>query len=441
MYCQFIFRTLLLGLMMFISFPLIQAQNLVVNGNFESGGPGVGFDGGSYTYLTAPYSGNTNPGEFGVTTNPQPMNTVNFPSVTDHTSGSGNMMVVDGTTTGGGQRFWRLGNVGNGVCGLTVGATYTFSYWIRSLSNNNPADIGIQFNNASNITLTTGSATAPAMAAGWQEVVYTFTPTNACVNIEMYDNNTNLVGNDFALDDISLTAPPKPLTISYSSSPISCFGANDGAIVGYGNGGILPYSVYTLSGTASASNSTGIFTSLAPGTYTVSVTDNASTTVSTTSITITQPSNLTLSGNTSICSGTSTTLSVSGGSNYSWTASPSDLSLTTPNSATPLVSPTQTTNYTVQSNNTTVQELIHNGNFSSGNVGFYSDYQYQNPTNPSGAQLTYGIVSNPQTWFNTFSSCTGMGGAGNMMVVDGSVYNSGNDRVWCQTVPVVPGKT
>ena len=39
------------------------------------------------------------------------MNTANFISGTDH-SGSGKMMVVDGTTVGGGQRFWKAGNTG-----------------------------------------------------------------------------------------------------------------------------------------------------------------------------------------------------------------------------------------------------------------------------------------------------------------------------------------
>lgn len=92
-------------------------------------------------------------------TNPQPMNTAFFLSFGDHTSGTGRMMVIDGNTTGGAQRFWWLGNTGGGVCGLTVGATYTFSYWIRSASStvtdlSTQADIGIQVNNAAGLTLT-----------------------------------------------------------------------------------------------------------------------------------------------------------------------------------------------------------------------------------------------------------------------------------------------
>lgn len=193
----------------------IYSQNLLVNGDFESGGNGVGFslNGAGYNLITAPFSGTTSPGDYAFTTNPQPMNTSNFISGGDHTSGTGNMLVIDGNTTGGSQRFWRAGSSGGGVCGLTIGVTYTFSYWVKSVSSNvidasTSADIRAQVGNVSNLILIPPSAwAAPLPAAGWKQVVYTFQPVATCVTIELFNNNTNLVGNDFAVDDFSVTPP------------------------------------------------------------------------------------------------------------------------------------------------------------------------------------------------------------------------------------------
>jgi gliding motility-associated-like protein len=427
------------------------SQNFINNGDFESGGNGVGFNINSCCYNAVVPSGTTVPGNYAVTNNPFPMNTANFLASTDHTSGTGNMLVVDGTNTGGQQRFWRAGNTGGGACGLTVGTTYTFSFWIKSVSSTvtgpaTQAAIGIAWNNANSITLTSvntvvgGFVLAPLPAVGWQQVVYTFVPTNACVNIEMYDNNTSAAGNDFAVDDFVLVGPPVPLSLSYSFSNPTCPGSNNGSIIGYGKGGVSPYS-YTLAGTSGGTNATGVFTGLTPGTYSIAVTDNAGITVTQSGIIITDPTDLTVSANTSICAGTSTTLSVSGGAApYTWTAVPADVTLTTPNSATPTVSPAVTTVYTATSNTSALNNLAYNGNFSLGNQGFTTDYNYFNPTNPSLAQRAYGIVTSANVWESSFSPCTDHTGAGNMMVVDGSTFNSGNDRLWCQTIPVTAGQ-
>lgn len=430
----------------------IYSQNLLNNGDFESGGNGVGFNINSCCYNAVVPSGTTVPGNYAVTNNPFPMNTANFIAGTDH-SGTGNMLVVDGTNTGGFQRFWRAGNTGGGACGLTVGITYTFSFWIKSVSSTvtNPATqaaIGIAWNNANSITLTSvntvvggNEVLAPLPAVGWQQVVYTFVASNACVNIEMYDSNTSSAGNDFAVDDFVLLGPPTPLSINYSLTNPTCPTTTDGSIVGYARGGNSPYT-YTLSGTSSGTNATGVFTGLAAGTYTISVTDNLGVTASQPNIVLTAPADLTVSAGTSICAGSATALSVSGGAApYTWTAAPADATLTTPNSASPTVSPTVTTVYTVTSTTTATANLIYNGNFTLGNVGFNTDYTYSNPTNPSLAQRAYGVVAVANTWEPGFAACTDHStGVTRMMVVDGSTSNAGNDRVWCQTVPVTPGQ-
>ncbi|WP_443667533.1 Ig-like domain-containing protein, partial [Flavobacterium terrisoli] len=426
------------------------SQNLLNNGNFETGTV-IGFfsNGAGYSQINPPYSGTTIPGNWSLTTNPLPMNTASFVASGDHTSGTGYMMVIDGNTTGGQQNFWEAGNGGGGVCGLTTGVTYTFSYWIRSIygpvaGSPTPANIGVQILNASAVTLVSGSAIAPPTASGWQQVVYTFVANGPCANIKLFNNNTSAVGNDFAVDDFSVTAPTIPLTMSNSVSNVSCPGANDGSIVIFGVNGVQPYVSYSITGPVSQTNTTGVFTGLPAGTYTLSVTDSDSpaSTATTPNVVITQPGGITAGAFPStICAGATSQLSTSGSANpYNWTASPADPSLTTPNIANPVVSPTQTTTYTVTSTVTSNRDLIFNGDFSQGNNGFTTDYQYLTVTVPAGAQRTYGIVTNSNAWFAGFSSCTANGGSGNMFVADGSNQNAGNDSVWCQTVAVVPGQ-
>ncbi|MBP8157479.1 MAG: lamin tail domain-containing protein, partial [Flavobacterium sp.] len=425
------------------------SQNLLNNGNFEAGGiVGFNINGAGYTQIFPPFSGTTSSGNFAITTNPQPMNTASFITTGDHTSGTGNMMIIDGNTTGGQQNFWEAGNGGGGVCSLTIGATYTFSYWIRSVygavgGSPTPANIGTQILNATSVTLVSGSAVAPLTAAGWQQVVYTFVPTGTCVNIKLYNNNTNADGNDFAVDDFSVTAAPLALSVSYSASNPSCPNTASGSIVASGNDGAPPYTTYNLSGTVTQTNATGIFSGLSAGTYSVTVIDSNGNSASQTNIVLVDPAGLTTSPASSICSGSSTTLTVSGSSSgYTWTASPADSSLTTPNISNPVVSPTQATTYTVTSTTSSTINLIANGNFSSGNIGFVSDYTYYSPANTTFAQRAYGIVVNPNTWEPGFSAlCVDhTTGSGPMMVVDGSIYNGGNDLVWGQNIVVNPGQ-
>ncbi|MES2410258.1 MAG: hypothetical protein V4535_02310, partial [Bacteroidota bacterium] len=425
------------------------SQNLLNNGDFDLG-YNVGFQGGqspAYNYLAPPYTGTTSAGSWAIHSDSQSINNTSFNLYNDHTNAAvfGNMMIVDGTNTGGQQRFWKAGNSGGGICGLTVGGTYTFSYWIRSIFNSTGgtlANIGVQFNNASSITLVSGSTTAPPVVNNWQKVTYTFTATNSCVNIELYNNNTDFVGNDFAIDDLSLIGPPNALALTYSYTNTSCAPSSDGTITAYAKNGTPPYLIYNLTGDATQSNTTGFFTGLPMGTYNISVTDTAGATIYQTDIFIYQPPGLLISRLTDImCDGDVNEFHASQGSTgYTWTASPPDPSLITPNSADISVTPHQTTFYTVTSTKITTVDLVTNSVFSNDNIGFFSDYTYIS-NNPTSSQKTYGIVSNPNAWEAGFSaSCTGLTGTGKMMVVDGSTANAGNDVVWGEKIPVNPGQ-
>ncbi len=145
-------------------------------------------------------------------------------------------------------------------------------------------------------------------------------------------------------------APPAPLTISTSITNPSCPSGNDGVIVAYPNGGVVPFT-FTLSGTASVTNTTGIFQNLATGPYTVSITDSNSpaTTISTSSLLIAPP-DITLDALPTGCllSGASVTLTAANGSaSYIWSASPGGPIADTNSSI--VVNPVMTTTYTVTS--------------------------------------------------------------------------------------------
>ena len=433
---------LLIGLLLSLN---VWGQNYVYNGHFEFGGPGVGFNvnGQGYSFITPPYIGSTQPGDFAVTSNPYPLNTTFFLPFGDHTSGQGNMLVVDGVTIGGGQPFWQAGNNGGGVCGLTAGSTYVLSYWLRAASSSvtgvgTQADIKANFNNASNIQALTPTL-APLPAAGWQAYAIQFEASNSCVNISLYDDNISVTGNDFAIDDIALMPLGDPLSLTASSTRPTCSDSVSGVLIGYAKGGYPPYQYALSGGMGTLNNATGIFTNLPAGTYSISVTDANNQSVNLTNQLIFPSDFLTVNPtDTLVCSNTQISLTVSGGTNtnYLWMATPPDPSLLNPFNDTVNVSPNQTTSYLVSTNNLN-ENLVTNGNFEALNTGFYTDLSFLTPTNPSGLQSSYGITPNASFWEGTFSPCvdhTFGNGVGNMMVIDGSI--SGNQTVWKQIISV-----
>jgi hypothetical protein len=109
----------------------INAQ-ILTNGDFESGGSGVGFLVNDYTLIN-PVNGISNPGFYARTTNPILMDS-GYISGGDHTTGSGNMIVVNGSSTSN-KFFWTTSSTGGAIGGFTAGLTYTFRFWIKSKKN------------------------------------------------------------------------------------------------------------------------------------------------------------------------------------------------------------------------------------------------------------------------------------------------------------------
>jgi len=134
--------------------------------------------------------------------------------------------------------------------------------------------------------------------------------------------------------------------------------------------------------------------------------------------------------NVPICIGNSAQLNATGGTTYSW-APAAGLNNTAINN--PIASPLTTTTYHVTSQ-VPFGDVIYNGDFEQGYTGFSSSYTYQSNLYPEG---TFYIGTNPNSYHNSFSSCTDhTSGAGNMMIVNGSGVP--NINVWCQTILITP---
>ncbi|MDI1315971.1 lamin tail domain-containing protein, partial [Flavobacterium sp.] len=196
---------LLFVVMTLVSFQAI-AQNLLVNGDFESGGAGVGFQ-TNYFLPVAP--GNSVPRNYNILNDSFTMNTVNFSHAFDYPSGTGKMMVVDGSGSPN-DKVWELLN--GASIGVVSGRTYEFTYYIRSISgtnnNANSAIIDVKTNGTSSIPqLMSGPSICPVgNPSPWTKVVYRWTASTNNAQIWLVDTQTfgGGTGNDFALDNLSL---------------------------------------------------------------------------------------------------------------------------------------------------------------------------------------------------------------------------------------------
>ncbi|MCX6230679.1 MAG: gliding motility-associated C-terminal domain-containing protein [Bacteroidetes bacterium] len=133
-----------------------------------------------------------------------------------------------------------------------------------------------------------------------------------------------------------------------------------------------------------------------------------------------------------ICVGDTVTLSATNplALSYSWTPL---YNILNPNTSNPKVFPTQTTTYKVTIFGIT-NNLIPNGDFSQGNVGFTSGYTYTTNLWP---EATYYIGTNPTTYHANFASCTDhTTGTGNMMIVNGA--GTANVNIWQKNVTINP---
>ncbi len=161
----------------------ISTVNLVKNGDFESGNSSFS---SSYNYTPT----NTTEGEYFVTPNPSSWNG-GFTNCSDHTTGSGNMLLLNGHPVAG-TNFWCQ------TIATVIGRTYQFEFWSCSVVAFNIGQLNIKVNGNS------VGATAAGGLCNWTYYSVSFIATSSSTQICLSESTGIRGGNDFAVDDIAL---------------------------------------------------------------------------------------------------------------------------------------------------------------------------------------------------------------------------------------------
>lgn len=246
----------------------ILGNSIITNGDFSAGNAGF-----STEYLYGPNtSGGTwgdlsDEGTYAIVTNPNLAHS-NFANCDDHTSGFGNMLVVNGSATLN-QEVWCQ------TIAIQENTTYQFSTWITSVEIGNPAELQFSINGI----LLGSTFTAPSGTCIWEQFFQTWdSDNNTSVEICIVNQNVSVGGNDFALDDISFSpilTEESSVTVYVSEisgvvaaqTSAGCDGSFGSASVAV-NGGFEPYTYLWDNGetTEEAMN-------LTEGNHTLTVTD------------------------------------------------------------------------------------------------------------------------------------------------------------------------
>lgn len=128
--------------------------------------------------------------------------------------------------------------------------------------------------------------------------------------------------------------------------------------------------------------------------------------------------------------GGSVTLTASGAMYYQWSPA---TGLSTTEGPVTVASPMVTTTYTCEGYAPGDEKVV-NGDFSQGNTGFTSSYEYNSNLWNEG---TYYVDSDASLHHENFHGY-GHGGSGNFMMVNGSI--SPNTNVWTEQISVLPNK-
>jgi hypothetical protein len=192
----------ILSLVMFVACAC-NAQNLLTNGDFSSTNEGFSSD---YSYVSSGES--FMPGTYGIRTNSQDFNP-NYTPFSDHTTGNGNMMLIDGVSG-------TTSNVWEETVSIIPNTQYTFSGWATAADPFNVPTLqffinGIQV--GSDMILSTSSGQ-------WQQFLTVWNSgANTSARLSVVDENPMgfVFGNDFALDDFSFSFAPPSLSIALST--------------------------------------------------------------------------------------------------------------------------------------------------------------------------------------------------------------------------------
>lgn len=188
------------GACLFMAGSIANAENLATNGDFSAGNTGFI---SQMIYMVSPQP----PGEpllegrYSVTPNPYEVHK-GATSFSDHTTGDGLMLVANGSTTS--QVVWSQ------EMAVVPGEDYVLNFWAATWSAFSPGSLLVFINGVQ----AEGVFSLPSTPGQWVEFTHNWpsgSATNATVVIKNF--TTFSIGNDFAIDDISLNGPrPPPAT-------------------------------------------------------------------------------------------------------------------------------------------------------------------------------------------------------------------------------------
>lgn len=172
--------------------------NLIENGDFEAGN--TGFTSG-YTFIEEASHAHTDSlyveGTYGVGTDPADYHEL-WESYGDNTSGFGNMMIVNGVEYTPDMIVW------SDSVEVDADTNYTFSFWGATSYPAAYSTLDVYINEVK-----IGTYNAPDVVAEWTKFETTWnSKTDEEAVIKLICNTLIHTGNDFALDDFSLTGPP-----------------------------------------------------------------------------------------------------------------------------------------------------------------------------------------------------------------------------------------
>jgi len=306
--------------------------NLINNGDFSQGNTGF-----SSTYVYSPSSGQ-NQGVYTVSSNIPSWNPA-MPACVDHTTGNGNMMLVNGASV--------EATVWSRTVTVQPNTNYALSCWLQNIGTSSPAQMYFSINDGPVI----GNIFAASNnSCVWQQVSVTWNSGIATsARIAIVDQNHSISGNDFALDDISFA----PLTIKRDSVKITVDAAIVRSIpdtticknspVQLTTSGAQTYSWTPGAGLSNTSVANPVATPAVPTTYYVAGTTAAGCVAKdTVDVRFFTAPIITITQNTTICTNTSVQLQVTGGNAYNWSPA---ATLSNNTIANPVASPSNSTLY------------------------------------------------------------------------------------------------
>ena len=317
----------------------VQGSNIITNGDFSGGNTGFT---SAYNYATP----NVTEGQYFVGPSPQAWN-ASLSNCGDHTGGNGNMMLINGAPTPD-VNVWRQSVT------VTPNTNYAFSTWVQALWPPNPAQLKFSINGNDIGALITASLPT----CTWTQFYTTWNSgNNTAANISIVNKNTQVIGNDFALDDISFA----PVLIKRDSVKIivdtpAVTATNSTAICEGTSIQLNAIGAATYSWTQGTTlNNPAIANPVATPTsstqYIVTgTTMNGCIAKDTVDISINPKPAILTSNDTTICQTGSAQLAASGGISYSWSPAATLNNSSAPN---PIANPNNTTTYyvTVTDNN------------------------------------------------------------------------------------------